>query len=79
MAELLSDLTAIDCFPVNPNDNADLAVLPRRLLIATGGTLKVTTLAGNTVQLTVPAGEFRCAVKRVFATGTAASGITGFV
>ena len=69
-----------DCLPVTPSDSVDI-VTPngapvRALLIAVGGTLQVTTRAGNTRALTVGAGIFPVGVTRVWSTNTAATGIT---
>lgn len=65
------------CAAVVPADDADLPRgVARFLLIGTGGTLKITLANGDTVETTVPAGEFRCAVARVWAAGTSATGIT---
>jgi hypothetical protein len=68
-----------DYWPVTPSDSTDLAVVTRALIIGTAGTLKVTRIDGTAVTLTVPTGELRIRVVRVWATGTTASGITGCV
>lgn len=61
---------------VTPSDTANLTPVAWALLIGTGGTLKVDTLGGQTgVALTAPAGLFPLMVTRVYATGTAATGI----
>lgn len=60
---------------VTPNDAADLTNTGI-LLIGTGGTLKIDTVSGLTVSLTVPNGYFYVKVKRVYSTGTAATGIS---
>jgi hypothetical protein len=67
-----------DPFPVTPSDSEDLMddSKPCCLLISVGGTVKVTTAAGNTVVLTVPAGVFPGLVKRVWSSSTTATGIT---
>jgi hypothetical protein len=72
-------LCARDAFPVTPNDGADLSVAARGLLIAVGGTLKVTLPSGATCATTVPAGFFPVNCVRVWSTGTAATGITAIV
>lgn len=67
---------AIDGVVVTPSDVADLAVACRSLYISVAGALKITTLAGNA--LTIPnvvAGHLNVGAVRVFATGTAATGI----
>jgi hypothetical protein len=66
---------------VTPNDGTDLAEVAYGLWIGVGGTLKVdcgnTFNAGlrTTISTTVPAGFFPFKVLRVYATGTAATGI----
>ena len=62
--------------PVTPNDGADLAFTTQFLILGTGGTLKVNDEFGNPQALTVPAGVLPLRVSRVWATGTAATGIT---
>lgn len=63
--------------PVTPNDGVDLANTSRYLIVSVGGTLQVTMAGSNTVQaLTVPAGILPLRVTRVWATNTAATGIT---
>lgn len=71
--------TAEDYFAVTPHDTNELAIIPRGLLIAVGGTLKVTKPNGDTCATTVPAGWFPGRCKIVWATGTSATGITAFV
>mgnify|MGYP001579499723 CR=1 FL=1 len=72
-------LTATVAFPVTPHDTNNLTVTPRGLLIAVGGTLKVTLINGSTCATTVPAGFFPVACTVVWSTGTAATGITAIV
>lgn len=62
---------------ITPNDSTDLTNFPRALVIGTGGTLKVTTVGGETVTLTVVSSILPLMVERVFATGTTATDITG--
>lgn len=70
---------AEDYFPVTPNDAADLAYETREIILAVGGTLAVWKRSGDAVTLTLPAGRFALVVRRVLATGTSATGITGVV
>ena len=67
----------VDAVAVTPNDGADLAVVPARfLLISVAGALKVTMASGNQVTIpNVPVGQLNLQVTRVWATGTAATGI----
>ena len=67
---------------VTPNDTTDLGFVANGLWISVGGTLKVDCASGgagtpgrSTISTTVPAGFFPFKVIRVYATGTAATGI----
>jgi len=71
--------SAEDYFPITPNDGADLPTETREIIIAVDGSVKVRKLSGEDVVLTLPAGRFALRVKRVFATGTTATGLTGVV
>lgn len=63
--------------PVTGNDATDLPDgACTQLMVSVGGTLKVNDVNGVTRSLTVPAGVLPIAVLRVWATGTAATGIT---
>jgi hypothetical protein len=62
--------------PVTPNDGVDLTFATRYLIVSVGGTLKVDMVGNGTQSLTVPAGVIPLRVTRVWATGTAATGIT---
>jgi len=68
-----------DCFPVTPHDTNELAVIPRGLLIAVGGTLKITQENNQVRALTVPAGFISCRPRIVWSAGTSATGITAIV
>ena len=64
---------------VTPNDSTDLAFSSRALLVGGSGTLRVTTVGGQTVTLpatVVTAGvQLSLRVKRVHSTGTTATDI----
>lgn len=68
-------------FAITPDDDNDLANVPRGICFATVGTLKVTTLAGDTV--TFPSGTLSpgiihpLQVARVFDTGTSVTSVMG--
>jgi hypothetical protein len=68
-------------FLITPNDGADLTTNIRAIAFATAGTLKITTLGGETV--TIPSGVLApgiihpIRVKRVYATGTTVTNIVG--
>jgi hypothetical protein len=83
-----SNLTspAMDAVPVSPNDSTDLSSVTiegnvvldhtRALMITTAGNIKVTMHNGNTRTISVPVGIIPIRVRRVWLTGTTASGIT---
>lgn len=63
---------------ITPSNTVDLTDPVSALHISVAGTLKVDMVNGETVSFpVVPAGIFEIAVKRVYATGTAATGIVG--
>ena len=69
---------ADEIFDITPNDSADLAWATRAINVAVSGTVRVTTVSNTTATLYVAAGiAFPIRAKRVFATGTAATGIVG--
>ena len=70
---------AEDYFPITPDDGTDLTYETREIIVAVGGTLAVQKRNGDAVTLTLPAGRFALVIKRVLATGTTATGITGVV
>jgi hypothetical protein len=80
------NLQAFNAETVSPNDSQDITLSGSPitgiengacLYIGTGGNLTITTIGGQTIQLTnVANGSFiPIQVKRVWATGTSASGI----
>ena len=61
---------------VTPSDSEDLGIACRVLNVATSGVVKVTTIDGDVGDITISAGvPFPIAVRRVWATGTSATGI----
>jgi len=68
-----------DYFAITPSDTVDLPKPIRALGVAVGGTVKVTKPNGAQDTLTLPAGVFPMKVVRIWAGGTAATGLTGFV
>lgn len=65
-----------DLIAVTPDDGQDLPQVSRGLNVATAGQVQVTTLSGTTGTLTLAAGiAFPVRVRRVWATGTTATGI----
>lgn len=66
---------------LTPSDTTDLSPMPRAVRVATGGDVKITPAKGNVpvVISGVVDGEYLpVLVKRLWATGTTASGFTGF-
>lgn len=72
-----------EAFPVTPNDGEDLETPVRAVNVSVAGTLRVTMVTqdpGAHVTLTVSAGTvFPIRAKRIWATGTTATGIVGLV
>lgn len=65
-------------FAVVPDDALDLPRVTRAVNVAQGGALRVTTAAGDVATLQVAAGSaFPLRARRIWATGTTATGITG--
>lgn len=61
---------------VTPNDATDLSEVTLSLYVGTAGTLKVTMNDGSVVTYpAIAAGRHHLRVKRVWATGTSATGI----
>jgi hypothetical protein len=62
---------------ITPDNSNDLAYVTRAVILAVAGDLKVDTLGGESGEvLTLPAGPHAIRVKRIYATGTTATGIT---
>ena len=72
---ILTGFIARDAVAVTPNDSTDLAKMPRGLAVTGAGVIKVTMESGSVVTLPAPVGLLGYAVKRVWATGTTATGI----
>ncbi|WP_380058858.1 hypothetical protein ACFE33_15255 (plasmid) [Falsihalocynthiibacter sp. SS001] len=72
---------AIDAFAIAPNDGADLVEVPRAIYVGQGGTITAITREGSQVTLeNVPAGTvLPIRLRKVFATGTSAQSLVGFV
>lgn len=71
---------ARDILPVTPDDAADLPGVAIGLFVETGGAIGIETVTGGTRTLNVP--DFSLlpvGVRRVFATGTTATGIHALV
>jgi len=62
--------------PVTPADGSDLTAFALALYVGVSGDVKLTTLGGETVTFSnVPVGILPVSAKRVYSTGTTASGI----
>ncbi len=74
-AEGLSSPPA-NAMPVTPDDTQDLPFVCRCINVASVGTVRITTLRGDTVAIHVAAGTaFPIRARRIWATGTTAAGI----
>ena len=63
-------------YAITPNDSTDLAEVTLSLYVGTAGTLKVTMMDGSVVSYAaIAAGRHPLRVKRVWATGTSATGL----
>lgn len=75
---LASPITA--AFAITPSDSADLAEMTLNLYVGTAGAAKLTMFDGSVVTYAnLAAGRHPLRVKRVWATGTTATGIVGEV
>ncbi len=71
---------AIRIIEITPDDAADLPETVTALNVATPGAVRVTTLDGSTATLSIHPGQaFPVSVRRVWLTGTTATGIRGLV
>ncbi len=67
---------AVNLLEVTPDDGADLAFVSRAINVGTSGTVRLTTLNGDTATVYVAAGgAFPIRAQRIFATGTTATNI----
>lgn len=62
---------------ITPSDTADIGPNLRGLHVSVAGTLTVTTIGGDTVSFVNVVGIFPVRCRRVFSTGTSATGIVG--
>ena len=69
---------ASNAYDIVPDDNADIQIITRALNVSAEGTVRITTHLGQIVTLYVAAGgAFPIRARRVWATGTSATGIVG--
>lgn len=71
---------AITVFDILPDDAADLAQVTTALNVASPGSVRVTAADGSEAVLSIhPGHAFPIRARRVWATGTTATGIRGLV
>ena len=71
---------ATDVAEIIPSDTVDLAQVTKGLNAATAGAVRVTTDAGSVIEVFLTAGTvFPLRVRRVWATGTTATGLRGLL
>ncbi len=69
---------AASVFAITANDSADLAQFTRALNVATSGAVHLETVEGDEATVFIAAGiAFPVRAKRIFATGTTATGLVG--
>lgn len=63
---------------VTPHDTNELTYITRGILVAVAGTVKITSVAGDEVTVTLAAGIIHpIRAKIIWSTGTSATGIVG--
>jgi len=73
-------LPATSIIDITPSDVIDLSYVTVALNVATPGRIRVTTLDGDTSDVSVaPGAAFPLRVSRVWMTGTTATGIRGLI
>lgn len=78
--DLKAEFVHMDAFPITPNDSAELTTYVRALRATGAGNIKIVSGNGTERTLAFAAGETRyIAARKVFATGTTATGIEGMV
>ncbi|WP_157971194.1 spike base protein, RCAP_Rcc01079 family [Pseudogemmobacter bohemicus] len=71
---------AIGSFPVTPSDTVDLTEVVRQITISGAGTISWLDREGNVhTTASLPVGTYPIIAKRIRATGTTATGITGWI
>lgn len=69
-----------DVAPITPDDANDLPHVTKALNAATSGTVRVTTESGTEADIFIAAGVvFPLRVRRVWASGTSATGLRGLI
>ena len=71
---------ATTVFEITPDDTSDLAQATTALNVATPGVVRVTTVDGSVSDITVhPGHSFPIRARRIWLTGTTATGLRGLV
>lgn len=71
---------ALESFAITPSDSADLSTHIRAITLNQGGTLSWDSYYGTThTTAALPAGTYPLFARRIRATGTTATGLTGWV
>lgn len=71
---------AIRVFDITPDDANDLAEATTALNVATPGKVRVTSIDGSTADLLIHPGQaFPIRARRIWLTGTTATGIRGLI
>ena len=69
---------AVTLFDITPDDEVDLPRITTALNVATPGRVRITTADGSVADLTIHPGQaFPIRARRVWLTGTSATGIRG--
>lgn len=64
---------------ITPSDSTDLTDALRMLIVGVGGDVKITDTRDVTGVFTLEAGNYPIRVKRVWSTGTTATGLVGVI
>lgn len=64
---------------ITPSDSADLTDALRMLIVGVGGDVKITDTRDVTGVFTLGAGNYPVRVKRIWSTGTTATGLVGVI
>lgn len=71
---------AVRVFEISPDDSTDLPEIVTALNVATPGTVRVTTVDGTTSDISIRPGQpFPIHARRVWMTGTTATGLRGLL
>lgn len=72
--------SATSAFAITPSDTADLpGITTGGIIVGVAGTVVITLAGGITVSFNLAAGYFPIAAKRIWSTGTTATGISGLL